>query len=363
MTFAGSPSDALVLEARPVATVGDAEGPEWTALGRIGSGEILPDGGFAITDMQALRVHVYDPDGSHRHSMGRRGNGPGEFESINGLSETEGGLEVWDSRQQRLTSFDSDGAFRSSVPAPEGTYLTLMETWDGGGGYLALSLSEEDRNPPDGSEFAVTLAYADVSRVTETGSARLLRVPYLQAGQALRDGRPMMVTLPFPYRGRVALFDEGVAVVYSGEPEVLQYDREGALQRRIRFPAFDRLLEDAVVDSMRAEALAGAAAPALRELVETSYSLAVPERMPTFEHVRTDGDDLILGLHRAWAFDGRQPWLFVSPADQRVGVLWLSDGESILDVDGDHVLVAGSTPAGVPRVTLLEIDRGLVRRE
>jgi hypothetical protein len=356
LTFAGTLADAFEIASSAVVTIGDASGPEWTTFGRIGSGEILADGGFAIADMQAYKIHVYGVDGSHRHSIGRPGNGPGEFASINGLAEVADRLEVWDSRGQRLTSFDSVGAIVGTIAAPGGPYLTLMERWEGAEGYFALSLSQDDRRPPEGSDFALTVVHADVSRVTGSVGARLFRIPYLQAGQAVRDGNPIMVTLPFPHRGRTAVFAGGVAVVYSGEPEVAQYDIDGGLLRRIRFPAFDVPLEEAVVESAREAALAGASTPEHRQIVETGFSLALPERMPTFDEVRTDGEDLVLGLHRAWAADGLRPWLFVSPTRRRAGVLRLADGARILDVEGDRVLVAGVTAAGVPQVTLLEIE-------
>ncbi len=356
VTFSGSLADAPELKASAVATIGDADGPEWSALGRIGSGEILADGGFAITDMQARRVHVYGPDGSHRHSMGRRGNGPGEFATVNGIAEFAGGLEVWDSQQQRLTTFDSDGAFRTSTPAPDGPYLTLMERWEGSDGYFAMSFSEADRGPPVGSDFAVSLAHADIFTITESGTTKILEVPYLQAGRALRDGVPIMATVPFAYRGRTALFAEGVSVVFSGQTEVLQYDRSGGVLRRVRLPAFDAPLTDAVVDSARAAALAGATTGEHREVIETSFALAIPERMPTFDQVLADGQDLVLGLHEVWASEGLRPWLFMSPADQRAGVLRLAVGERILDAEGGRLLVAGSTPAGVPQAFLLQIE-------
>ncbi|MEQ9570306.1 MAG: hypothetical protein RLN75_08970 [Longimicrobiales bacterium] len=217
-------------------------------------------------------------------------------------------------------------------------------------------MSDEDRSSPGGSDFIVTLVHAEVSRVDESGTTRLLRIPYLQSGVAVRDGAQMVTTLPFPHRGRTALSSEGLAVVFSGEPEVLQYDRTGALLRRMRFPAFDLTLDEAVVDSTRQAALAEAATPELREIIQTSYSLPAPERRPTFEEVRADGDHLVLGLHRVWTSGGRKPWLFVSPGERRAGVLRLAEGERILDVEGDRVLVAGTTPAGVPQVTLLEIE-------
>ncbi len=183
----------------------------------------------------------------------------------------------------------------------------------------------------------------------------LTRIPYLQAG-SVRNGARMMATLPFGHRGRVASFDGGVAVVFSARPEVIRYDTTGALTLRVRLPAFERPLGPAVVDSMKEAALATRDTPELRELVETSYSMPVPEHLPTFEWVLVDGDVLVLGLHRSWARDGRQPWIFLAPAGRAAGVLWLPHGDRILDVEGSHVLVAGASPAGVPEVTVLELE-------
>lgn len=352
--YHGSVVDLPELTSVPRVAIGDVDGPSWATFGRIGAGELLDDGGFAVVDMQALRVHIYDAGGGHRSSVGRQGRGPGEFQTINGLGELADGLEVWDARQQRLTLFDANGEFAESVPAPDDQRLVSMASWEGG--YLALALDAGSVEPPASTDFALNLTSAEVLGITDAGLTHLLRVPYLEAGHAIRDGNPVMVTLPFPHRGRIAANADGIVRVFSGSPEVFQYEVTGELSRRVRFPGFDRPLDEVVVDSMRDAALARVQTPELREIVGLGYSLPVPERMPTFDQIRVDDGVMVLGLHSVWERRGRQPWLFVSVDEQRIGVLWLGAGERILDVEGDRVLIAGASAAGVPRVTLHEVE-------
>lgn len=69
----------------------------------------LADGGEAV-------IHAYDPNGVYRYSIGRRGEGPGEFNSVNQPRIVNGNLYVLDIQQQRASVFNSsDGSFIRNI--------------------------------------------------------------------------------------------------------------------------------------------------------------------------------------------------------------------------------------------------------
>lgn len=62
------------------------------------------NGGFLLSDGQLPRIRSYDEDGRLEAAFGRFGEGPFEFQGINGLVETaSGAVAVLDARQARLT--------------------------------------------------------------------------------------------------------------------------------------------------------------------------------------------------------------------------------------------------------------------
>ena len=62
------------------------------------------NGGFLLSDGQLPRIRSYDEDGRLEAAFGRFGEGPFEFQGINGLAETaSGAVAVLDARQARLT--------------------------------------------------------------------------------------------------------------------------------------------------------------------------------------------------------------------------------------------------------------------
>jgi hypothetical protein len=64
---------------------------------------------------------VFGPDGALIRRIGRNGSGPGEFQQNGGMVvRAEGGLAQWDSRNARISFFDSAGTFETSWPLPGG---------------------------------------------------------------------------------------------------------------------------------------------------------------------------------------------------------------------------------------------------
>lgn len=60
---------------------------EATAFGQIGAVRIGPQGRIYIAEPRAWQLRVFDADGRPVARMGRRGRGPGEFESITEMGE------------------------------------------------------------------------------------------------------------------------------------------------------------------------------------------------------------------------------------------------------------------------------------
>lgn len=69
------------------------------------------EGRYFVSDMGNNRIAVFNRSGKYSHSIGRQGQGPGEFRSVLLQSVRDGYVSVLDTRQQRLSIMTYDGAF------------------------------------------------------------------------------------------------------------------------------------------------------------------------------------------------------------------------------------------------------------
>ncbi|MXW17062.1 MAG: 6-bladed beta-propeller [Gemmatimonadetes bacterium] len=155
---------APVLE--DVYTVGAMEGEDWEIFGRIRSVDFDENGNLHILDSQADRVVVVGPDGDFVRTVGKPGEGPGEFSGLRDLVvRRDGSYAALTFGSIHL--FDADGEFTGTVPAdistgmpmraqglPDGRLVSsnvVRMNMLGSGGSLRIATSEE----PEGRAIEV----------------------------------------------------------------------------------------------------------------------------------------------------------------------------------------------------------------
>lgn len=85
--------------------------------GRISEGLMLGHDRIVLTDPMTGSVLFIDTSEGHLTKAGRRGRGPGEFQTLRGLQRTgTGGVFVDDWGQSRITVFDGDGSLVTTIP-------------------------------------------------------------------------------------------------------------------------------------------------------------------------------------------------------------------------------------------------------
>jgi hypothetical protein len=87
------------------------------------------DGRFYVTDTGNQRIVIFDSDGKYSHSLGREGQGPGEFLSPRLIYAEKDTVAVWDMAMGnwRISYFKPDGLFLTSVSI----HYAAMNTWGG----------------------------------------------------------------------------------------------------------------------------------------------------------------------------------------------------------------------------------------
>jgi len=90
--------------------IGALDGPEETTFGSVD--QVVPrrDGGVDVFDSQAFALRRYDSTGAFVKQIGRRGQGPGEYEQIIGMRAlSDGRLAAYDGRNTRITTYSPNG--------------------------------------------------------------------------------------------------------------------------------------------------------------------------------------------------------------------------------------------------------------
>src|SRR6185503_5497678 len=98
------------LSAKPVVDIGSGDDSLYQLATVMGAVR-LSDGSIAVATMSTNNIRVYDARGRYVRAIGRRGQGPGEFRQVMGLTRRPGDtLVVLDSREE-LEFYSPDGKF------------------------------------------------------------------------------------------------------------------------------------------------------------------------------------------------------------------------------------------------------------
>ena len=117
-------------------------GEEYDMLSRPQGFNVDQNGNIYITDMQDQSIKVFDQSGEFIQSIGKKGEGPGEFTFIGRMTFLpDGRLMVMDLEARRISLFDSDGKYIESHHwterpgrlnyANESTCLLTVYTFEG----------------------------------------------------------------------------------------------------------------------------------------------------------------------------------------------------------------------------------------
>ncbi|HRN52766.1 MAG TPA: 6-bladed beta-propeller [Gemmatimonadaceae bacterium] len=104
------------IDAAPLFSLGELEGPPELAFGRVYTIVPTPDRGFLTCDLADQTLRRYDSAGVFLKTIGRTGAGPGEYAGCyDVLVDIDSGIVVNDPPNARLVRFTADGAPRDVI--------------------------------------------------------------------------------------------------------------------------------------------------------------------------------------------------------------------------------------------------------
>lgn len=109
-------------------TIGVKEGDENYMFGQRVYFNTDGEGNFYVTDWDRKRIQKFDPQGKYVLTIGRSGQGPGEFQNVwRPEFDTEGHLYVLDIAALRMSFFDrASGQFLKQIKLPAELHPTLV---------------------------------------------------------------------------------------------------------------------------------------------------------------------------------------------------------------------------------------------
>lgn len=143
--------------------IGTAEGGGPDLFGNVGAIEVDGLGRLWVAETQAQELRVFDRQGRHLRTVGRRGGGPGEFRGINAIVwGPDGNLWVVDPPNNRISVIDTAGTVVTSRPTIGNM---VISPWPGGvdsAGYIYGFAPDPDR------EGIVLVRYDATMRALDT---------------------------------------------------------------------------------------------------------------------------------------------------------------------------------------------------
>ena len=360
-------SEALRISPEPLVEIGEMEGAEEYLFSSIGQAFLLEDGRVVVSDEGVNEIRVFGPDGTFLNSIGRSGEGPGEFSGVTGLWLTPDALiGLWDRGNLRISTFRPDGELVSTNRVRvegEEEYSVTPEVLFGsfGNGDIALA-SLEFGGPPD-TPGAIPDRWV-LARFGPDGEPRGA-LGDLRGMRRLR-GQP----LPFTPLPRVAVLGDSLFAADGYEAGIDVRGADGAVGRTITLPVVDRSADaDAVWSALEAELRARnremylgmlERLPRSDEFPQIGGLLADDHGLLWVKLYDAPGDALWLGHGPSMRPGAGGEWRLVRPDGDILGTVRMPDGLSPLHITEDRLVGVQRDELHVERLTPMEAWTGRV---
>ena len=341
--------------AAPEWSVGEVEGDPDYLLSRVVGAIQLADGRIVVANGGTNDLRIYDTEGRLAQTIGREGQGPGEFQYLRDLKRCrEAGFVAFDLDWQ-VSAFGADGSFlgRTVIPTPDGFTPYTLEC-DRAGRFALLGWGRNPSAPPQVGFHALhdRLLLVSLGEGTEADLGMWL--------VSERIGSPGG-SRPHP-AGRATVFALHEDKVYLGSGERFEVevrDLSGRLEQLIRGPRIPLVVTDSL-KSLTLEIMLRDADPARHPALRAAVAeWDWPERMPAYTALEVDPEGVV--WTRGYSADPLEgeTWSLFDPERGYLGDIRLEPGQSLLEAGPDYVLVLSRDELGVERVqrySLVPID-------
>ena len=233
--FPGDLAPLYSIELIPEQTFGETGEPYFVKI----SGSVVDDQErviiWSVDSNYEQILYVYNADGSYHAQLGRRGRGPGEYETMVGLQAKAGKVFVLDYSSQRLNEYSTeDYSFHRSI---------LIETWKiddalrfgyvfarNDGNYLVTFMD------PRSSFGRLEVKFQAMDHEGNTVHSEPL---VFQDSFRIKVGQSMRPTMPLTFLGRTIIalsLEDALYTAWTKDFLIKKYDANGEYQSAIYYP-------------------------------------------------------------------------------------------------------------------------------
>jgi hypothetical protein len=357
----------VVLDSLPVLTIGGSgKGPDYDfgevrAAVRMGSGQI------AVADGKSSVIRFYDSTGTFLRQVGRKGQGPGEFQEIGLLWSAPGdSLLVYDLVSRRLSTFDPAGNFAHQVDLAKQGFLQPMGRLNDG---VILAIGFVFNPETFAAAGSATRPAQPVLLIPADSTPPDTLGPFpgieMYAVNVEFGGRtfPNPMTVQFGHSTTVAGRGDRIYVGDNARYEIAVYSLDRKLVRLIRATAPEVPVTQPMREAQQARNLEQMAANAeripapLRDQVEGWIKTArYAERLPPYQQIRLDHDGNLWVQHFGMPDEPQHHTVFDSTGAVRARLV-LPAKLQLLELGSDYILASGEDADGLPYVRLYHSPR------
>lgn len=346
----------------PSLDIGVLEGAPEYQLYQVRGAVRLDDGRIVIANGGSHELRLYSPDGEHIESVGREGEGPGEFKGMGSLIRVGGdSLLIWDWNNRRASIFDTGGhfarTFRLEPPRDESAWPYPIDLFADGtlladAGRVFMSGEVQSGVSRDSTLY---LRYdRDGVLIDSIG-----RFPGAESFVASRENFVTVTGLAFGRVPRIAPAGRGFYYGNSDAYEIGQYGMDGSPRRLIRKPQPNLAVTQADIDLYVEERLEGATSESWRQRLEKMLSdMPYHETMPAISDLEVDAaGNLWVGEYRRPG-DDEPRWSVFDGEGRLLGEVRMPPRFSVFEIGPDYVLGRWTDELDVEHVQLYELIKG-----
>lgn len=243
-----------------------------------------PEGRIYVLDSGNSRVQVFDAGGEYLVTMGREGQGPGEFAGVNAMVIAGDRLLVKDFRNRRWSTWTFVGAHIGEVSYPAGPSPSVLRGFADGTMIGRLSVLEEGGDAFDalsGPHYKIFLLDLDGNPIHEIQDFPPANLPTISR-RTETSGSFVRLRVPAPTASFVATVGGAIYTSLCEEYQIYALDKDATMRWALRV-AWDR------VPITEAE-IASALERVRERLPDASRSeVDWPEARPALSYLNVDG--------------------------------------------------------------------------
>ena len=317
----------------------------------------LSSGALVVLDGGQPGLKFFDAKGQLSKTVGRAGQGPGEFRYVLWMSQcAKDTLFVWDPPQQRMTVFDAGGTVVTSFRPTGGEVLWLACSRSGAVGYAGTPPREGTvRSVPQGATYAFLSGESKIVLIDTKGAETATLADALGVEMVLpgRGGFPRPLGRPMSFaisatRVFVAATDSTAVHVYG-----LDGKRLSAIPVRVPPRKPTKAQYEAATDVILL-----VAPPQVREQArKLLLEIPAPEQLPPFSAIFTDQEGM-LWVQLTVPGDADTQFRVLRADGQAVADVRVPINLTIHEIGADYIVGSRQDDDGEQHVVMYRLHRG-----